>query len=80
HAAYIAEIFRGSLAALPDGQRDAARALGLSRLQSLRLVSLPLALSAALPPLAMQVLALVKNSSLAVAIGYPDLASIANTA
>lgn len=80
HAAYLAEIFRGALAALPDGQRDAARALGLSRLQSLRLVSLPLALSAAWPPLAMQVLALVKNSSLAVAVGYPDLASIANTA
>ncbi|MBN8944725.1 MAG: ABC transporter permease subunit [Rhizobiales bacterium] len=80
HAAYLAEIFRGALAALPDGQRDAARALGLSRLQGLRLVSLPLALSAALPPLAMQVLALVKNSSLAVAVGYPDLASIANTA
>ncbi|WP_164094696.1 ABC transporter permease subunit, partial [Serratia marcescens] len=45
HAAYLAEIFSGALAALPDGQRDAARALGLSRLQSLRLVSLPLALS-----------------------------------
>lgn len=78
--AYIAEIVRSGLLAIPHGQTEAALALGLSRAEVLRLVVLPQALRVIVPPLTSQYLNLTKNSSLAVAIGYPDLVAIANTA
>jgi len=78
-AAFIAEIVRGGILAISKGQVDAAQALGLSRTQRLRLVILPQALRVMIPPLTSQYLNLTKNSSLAVAIGYPDLVSISNT-
>ncbi len=79
-AAYIAEVVRGGIAAVPRGQVEAALALGLSRVQRLRRVVLPQALRVIVPPLTSQYLNLTKNASLAVAIGYPDLVSVANTA
>ncbi len=78
--AYIAEIVRSGILAVPHGQTEAAAAIGLSHRQALRLVVLPQALRVIVPPLTSQYLNLTKNSSLAVAIGYPDLVSIANTA
>ena len=78
-AAFIAEIVRSGLQAVPRGQVDAARSLGLSRSQIYRLVLIPQALRVMVPPLAAQYVSLVKNSSLAVAIGYPDLVNISNT-
>jgi general L-amino acid transport system permease protein len=62
------------------GQWDAAYAIGLQPRQALRHVVIPQALRVMVPPMASQYLNIVKNSSLAVAIGYPDLVSIANTA
>jgi general L-amino acid transport system permease protein len=79
-AAFIAEVVRAGVAAVPRGQTEAAAALGLSRPQAMRDVMLPLALRIIIPPLTNQYLNLTKNSSLAVAIGYPDVVSIANTA
>jgi general L-amino acid transport system permease protein len=78
-AAFIAEIVRAGVLAIERGQWDAAHALGLTRGQALRHVVLPQALRVIVPPMASQYLNLTKNSSLAVAIGYPDLVSIANT-
>ncbi|MBI4967714.1 MAG: amino acid ABC transporter permease [Rhodospirillales bacterium] len=78
-AAFIAEIVRSGILAVSRGQTEAALALGLSRGQVLRLVILPQALRVIIPPLTSQYLNLTKNSSLAVAIGYPDLVSVANT-
>lgn len=75
----IAELVRAGALAVPIGQTHAALALGLTRGQSMGAVILPQALRLAIPPLASQYMALVKNSSLAVVIGYPDLVSIANT-
>lgn len=77
---FIAEIVRGGILAVAHGQTEAGLALGLSRGQVLRLVVLPQALRVIIPPLTSQYLNLTKNSSLAVAIGYPDLVSTANTA
>jgi len=79
-AAFIAETIRGGILAVPTGQVEAARALGLSGFRVLRHVVLPLALRAIVPPTTNQYLNLAKNSSLAVAIGYPDFVSVANTA
>ena len=79
-AAFVAEVVRAAIQSVAKGQQEAAAALGLSHLLSLRLVVLPQALRAVIPPLTNQYLNLTKNSSLAVAIGYPDLLSIANTA
>jgi general L-amino acid transport system permease protein len=79
HAAIVSEIVRGAILAIPRGQRDAAVALGLSRGQAMRLVILPQALRAMIPLLASSAVSLTKNSSLAVAIGYPDVVSILNT-
>jgi len=79
-ASFIAEVVRGGIASVPRGQMEAASALGLSRTQEMRLVMLPQALRVIIPPLTNQYLNLTKNSSLAVAIGYPDVVSIANTA
>jgi len=78
-AAFIAEIVRGSIQAVPKGQKEAAEALGLSRRQQLRLVVLPQALRVAIPPLNSQYLNLTKNTSLALAIGYPDIVHVSNT-
>jgi general L-amino acid transport system permease protein len=78
-AAFIAEIVRAGVLAVDRGQGEAAHALGLSRPQATRLVILPQALRVIVPPMTSQYLNLTKNSSLAVAIGYPDLVSIANT-
>jgi general L-amino acid transport system permease protein len=78
-AAFIAETVRGGVLAVPRGQIEAARALGLSNFRVLRHVTLPLALRAIVPPATNQYLNLAKNSSLAVAIGYPDFVSVANT-
>jgi len=75
-AGFIAEIVRGGILAVPPGQREAALALGLSRTQMLRMVILPQALRAIVPPLTSQYLNLTKNSSLAAAIGYPDLVQV----
>jgi len=78
-AAFIAEIVRAGILAVDRGQNEAAHALGLTRAQATRLVILPQALRVIVPPMTSQYLNLTKNSSLAVAIGYPDLVSIANT-
>ena len=79
-AAFVAEVVRGGIGSVSRGQAEAASALGLSQGQSMRLVMLPQALRVIIPPLTNQYLNLTKNSSLAVAIGYPDVVSIANTA
>ncbi|MFA7665424.1 MAG: amino acid ABC transporter permease [Burkholderiaceae bacterium] len=78
-AAFIAEIVRAGILAIDRGQSEAALSLGLSRSQELRLVTLPQALRVIIPPMTSQYLNLTKNSSLAVAIGYPDLVAVANT-
>ncbi len=78
-AGFIAEIVRAGILSVPRGQREAARSLGLERRAELRHVVLPQALRLMVPPMTSQYLNLAKNSSLAVAIGYPDLVSIANT-
>ena len=79
-AAFVAEVVRGGIGSVSQGQAEAASALGLSQGQSMRLVMLPQALRVIIPPMTNQYLNLTKNSSLAVAIGYPDVVSIANTA
>jgi general L-amino acid transport system permease protein len=79
-ASFIAEVVRGGISSVARGQSEAASALGLSKAQEMRLVMLPQALRVIIPPLTNQYLNLTKNSSLAVAIGYPDVVSIANTA
>ena len=78
-AAFIAEVVRSGIASVSLGQHEAAASLGLSKRQVMRLVVLPQALRVIIPPLTSQYLNLTKNSSLAVAIGYPELVSIANT-
>ena len=77
--AFIAEIVRAGILAVSWGQSEAAQALGLRSSQTTRLIVLPQALRVIIPPMTSQYLNLTKNSSLAVAIGYPDLVSIANT-
>lgn len=78
-SAFVAEIVRAGVRSVPRGQWDAAEALGLKRHQVLRLVVLPLSLRLVLPPLAGEYLNTIKNSSLAVVIGYPDLTALINT-
>lgn len=78
-SAYVAETVRAGVQSVPRGQSDAALALGLTRIQLFRFVLLPQALRSIIPPLTNQHLSLTKNASLAVAIGYPDLVSVANT-
>ncbi len=78
-AAFIAEIVRSGIQAVAWGQWEAAGALGLPRARVLRLVVLPQALRVIIPPMTSQYLNITKNSSLAVAIGYQDLVSIAGT-
>ena len=79
-AAFVAEVVRAGIQSVPRGQIEAANALGVSRGHQMRLVILPQALRVIIPPITHQYLNLTKNSSLAVAIGYPDVVSIANTA
>ncbi|RRJ83740.1 amino acid ABC transporter permease [Aestuariirhabdus litorea] len=75
-AAFIAEIVRSGIEAVDHGQTEAASALGLPRSRVLRLVVIPQAMRVVIPPLTSQYLNLIKNSSLATAIGYPDLVSV----
>jgi len=75
-AAFIAEVVRAGVLAVSTGQIEAAQALGLRSGRTLRLVILPQAMRVIIPPLTSQYLNLIKNSSLAVAIGYPDLVQI----
>src|SRR5260221_5923162 len=75
-AAFIAEVVRAGLKSVPPGQSEAALALGLRRMQTLRLIVIPQAMRVIIPPLTNQYLNLTKNSTLAVAIGYPDLVQV----
>ena len=79
NAAFIAEILRAGILSVGKAQSEAAASLSLSRAQTLRLVIVPQAMKLVVPPLANQYLNLAKNTSLAIAIGYPDLMSIGNT-
>jgi len=78
-AAFIGEVVRAGIQAVPKGQIEAARALGLTPSRTLRLVVFPQALRVIIPPVTNQYLNLTKNSTLAVAIGYPDLFAISGT-
>ena len=78
-AAFIAEVVRGGIASVPKGQWEAATSLGLSWFSSLRRIVLPQALRVIVPGLNTQYISLAKNSSLAVAVGYSDLYSVAET-
>ncbi len=78
-SAYIAEIVRSGILAVSHGQTEAASALGLNKGQILRLIVLPQAVRVVIPPMTSQFLNLTKNSTLAVAIGYPDLVFVTNT-
>jgi general L-amino acid transport system permease protein len=75
-AAFIAEVVRAGILSVSQGQTEAARALGLKPGQTLRLVVLPQAIRVIVPPLTNQYLNLTKNSTLAVAIGYPDFVAV----
>lgn len=75
-ASFIAEIVRAGILAVPSGQTEASKALGMSNGHNLRLVVIPQALRVIIPPLTSQFLNLTKNSSLAVAIAYPDIVSV----
>lgn len=77
-SAFVAEIVRSGILALHKGQSEAAMAIGLSRGQVMRLVLLPQALRIIVPPMTSQYLNITKNSSLAIAIGYPDLVASIN--
>ena len=77
--AFIAEVVRSGIQSVAKGQREAAQAIGLNEFQTLRLIVLPQALRVIAPPLTSQYLNLTKNSSLAVAIGFPDLFNVGNT-
>jgi len=78
-AAYVAEVVRAGIQSVSKGQTEAAMSLGLKPAFVLNLVILPQALRVIIPPLTSQMLNLTKNSSLAVAIGYPDFVSVAGT-
>ncbi|QSV56356.1 MAG: ABC transporter permease subunit [Dolichospermum sp. UKL201] len=77
--AFIAEIVRGGIQSVPTGQLEAAKSLGLNPGLAMRLVIFPQALRVIIPPLTSQYLNLTKNSSLAIAIGYPDIYFVAST-
>jgi len=78
-SAFIADVVRAGIQSVPRGQIEAAKSLGLTGIQSLRLVVFPQALRVIIPPLTSQYLNLIKNSSLAVAIGYPELFHVSGT-
>jgi general L-amino acid transport system permease protein len=77
--AYCSEIIRAGIQSVARGQSEAGHALSLSRWQVLRLVLIPQGLRVAIPPYTSLMLSTIKNSSLGVAIGYPDIVSVANT-
>ena len=77
--AFVAEIVRAGVLAVPHGQAETAASLGLRRAPATRLIILPQALRIIVPPLASEYLGIIKNSSLAVVVGYQDLVSIVNT-
>ena len=79
-SAFIAEIVRSGVLAVHKSQGDAALALGLTRLQALWLVLLPQAMRVIIPPMTNQYLRITRSSSLAIAIGYPDLVGVVNVA
>ena len=78
-ASYIAEIVRAGILGVSKGQKEAALAIGLTKGQALRLVVIPQAMRIIIPPLTSNYLNLTKNSSLGVAIGYPDLVNVGGT-
>lgn len=78
-AAFIGEVVRAGIQSVSKGQVEASRALGLNAFQTLRLIVFPQALRVIIPPLTSQYLNLAKNSSLAIAVGYPDLFYVSNT-
>ncbi len=78
-AAFIAEIVRAGIQAVAKGQREAAKSVGLNEVQTLRLIVLPQAIPIIIPPVTSQYLNLAKNSSLAIAVGFPDLFNIGET-
>ena len=78
-SAFLAEVFRSGIEAVPASLMEAADTLGATRWQAIRQVLLPQALRTIVPAATNQYLNLVKNSSLAVAVGYPDLVSVGNT-
>ena len=78
-AAFVAEVVRAGIQSVSHGQTEAAMAIGLKPGRILNLIILPQALRVIIPPLTSQMLNLTKNSSLAVAIGYPDFVSVAGT-
>ena len=80
HGAHVGEIYRGGALAVSHGQREASRALALSRVQAVRLVLLPQAIRAILPPLTSQATQIVRDSPLALMIGYTELLSRAREA
>ncbi len=79
HGAQIGEVIRGGIEAVPSGQGEAAQALGLSRGQALRLIILPQVVRIILPSMSNQYVNLIKNTSVAIAVGYADLMSVAGT-
>jgi general L-amino acid transport system permease protein len=78
-AAFIAEVVRSGIQAVPYGQIEAATAQGFTRAQQLRLIILPQAMRVIIPPLINQYLNLTKNSSLAIAVAFPDLFNVSQT-
>jgi len=78
-SAFIGEVVRAGLQSVSKGQVEASRALGLNSFQTLRLVVFPQALRVIIPPLTSQYLNLIKNSSLAIAVGFPDVFYMSNT-
>lgn len=78
-SAFVAEIVRAGIMGVPRGQWEAAESLGLSQAQTMRKIVLPQAMRIIVPPLTSEYLGITKNSSLAVAVGYPDLVAIVNT-
>jgi len=78
-SAFIGEVVRAGIQSVSKGQMEASRALGLNAFQTLRLVIFPQALRVIIPPLTSQYLNLIKNSSLAIAVGYADVFYVSNT-
>ncbi|MEY2810892.1 MAG: hypothetical protein RLZ66_2403, partial [Pseudomonadota bacterium] len=79
-SAFVVEVVRSGIQSVPRGQIEAAQSIGLSPWLTVRWVVLPQAMRVIVPPLTNQFLNLTKNSSLAVAVGYPDVVNISNTA
>jgi general L-amino acid transport system permease protein len=76
HASYMAEMVRAGVLSVDKGQKEAARSLGLSTRRAMSLVIIPQAMPAIVPPMISNWMSTIKNSSLAIAIGYPDLVSL----